>query len=134
LKSVKSEESFVAVFDEAELSDGEPHVCKVDDEEICVIKLEDKYYAFNNICTHIGGRLSLGTVLPGGRISCPEHRAVYRMSDGVSLYFPRRGLNVYPVKVEGGKVKLGKPLPPAWREPLPSFKPSWWKVEGERQI
>jgi naphthalene 1,2-dioxygenase system ferredoxin subunit len=128
------EPEYLASIDSGALQEGRPCVIEVDGDEVCIVKLGDRYFAFSNICTHIGGRLSKGKILPGNRISCPEHKAVYRMDDGASLYFPRRGLRVYPVSAEGGKVRIGRPYPPRWREPLPSFKPGWWQRPTERQL
>ena len=102
-----------------EIPEGKPTSFMVGELAICVIKLDGKYYAFSNVCSHIGGRMSDGSIVTNDRIVCPEHKAAFRISDGESLSFPRRGLMIYPAQVKEGKLFVSKSGCEKWREPLP---------------
>jgi nitrite reductase/ring-hydroxylating ferredoxin subunit len=92
-------------------------------KEVCVIRVGNEIYAFSNICTHIGGRLSEGRLGKDGHIVCPEHRAVFDMKSGGSLSFPRRGLVTYDVKIENSRVFLKRQAnPEVWRKKFPSIE------------
>ena len=101
----------------------EPFVFKLSGKEICLLKLEGRYYAFSNICTHIGGKLSEGTITRFGRVICPYHKAVFDVTSGASVSFPIRGLTTHDVKVEQGKIFLRiNPNAEKWREEFPKLE------------
>jgi len=56
-----------------------------------VVKLEEKIYAFDAECPHLGAPLEEGTLWDGS-IECPWHHYIYDIRSGANLY-PR---NVYP--------------------------------------
>ena len=49
--------------------------------EILIARIEDKYYATDNRCTHMGGKLSLGK-LEGSVVTCPRHGSQFELKDG----------------------------------------------------
>ena len=49
--------------------------------EILIARVEDNYYATDNRCTHMGGKLSLGK-LEGTVITCPRHGSQFDLQDG----------------------------------------------------
>ncbi|MEM0074978.1 MAG: Rieske 2Fe-2S domain-containing protein [Conexivisphaerales archaeon] len=122
---------YLASFDISALKESEPNLVNINGEEVCLVKVSGRWFAFDNICTHIGGRLSKGQILPSRKVVCPEHKAVYSIEDGSSFSFPRRGLTVYPVEEKDGKIMVCEPLPPKWRAPLPKFAPGWWRSRTE---
>ncbi|MDG6995659.1 MAG: Rieske (2Fe-2S) protein [Nitrososphaerota archaeon] len=111
------EEMYLEISEESKITEMEPFILNLAGREICLLKFQGKYYAFSNICTHIGGRLSEGRVNAHGHVTCPYHKAVFNIVTGESLSFPPRGLTTYEVKVESGKVYLKtSPNPEKWRK------------------
>jgi len=47
-------EDFVKVADTKDIPTSHMKEVQVDGENICVVKIEGKYYAISNICTHEG--------------------------------------------------------------------------------
>jgi 3-phenylpropionate/trans-cinnamate dioxygenase ferredoxin subunit len=90
----------------------------VQDKEILVARVEDKYYAVSNRCTHFGGDLSRGK-LEGTVVTCPLHGSQFDLIDGHVVRWLRgsgvlstvgkalkgsKPLDTYKVKVEGDKI------------------------------
>jgi nitrite reductase/ring-hydroxylating ferredoxin subunit len=69
--------------------------------------------AYVNRCPHfslpLNARPNPFILLPGGRVMCAYHSAVFRMSDGRCVDGPAQGLGLDPVPVEivGTKIFLG---------------------------
>ena len=90
----------------------------VNGHEILLAKVGDKYYAADNRCPHMGGKLSLGK-LEGTVVTCPLHGSQFDLSDGkvvrwlkgsgiisaigMVLKSPRQ-LTTYQVNVEGDRI------------------------------
>lgn len=82
---------------------------EVEDEPICLTKIDGVIYAFTDNCTHISGPLNEGE-LQGCVLTCPWHLAQFDVSTGKVLRGPaRQGLYTYPVEVEGGSILIGMP-------------------------
>ena len=67
---------------------------------------DDRYFATDGLCTHekvhLAGGLVMGTI-----IECPKHNGRFDFTSGVAKGAPVCvNLKTYPVKVEGGRVKL----------------------------
>ena len=86
--------------------------------EILLAKIENKFYAADNRCPHMGGNLSQGK-LEKTVITCPLHHSQFDLSNGqvidwtdwtgiklslVKIFKSPRPLKTYEVKVEGDKV------------------------------
>ncbi len=56
-------------------------VIKIEGKEICVVKREEKIFAFQNHCPHAGGALCAGW-LEDGMIVCPNHHYKYDLESG----------------------------------------------------
>jgi len=59
-------------------------VFKVSDREILVVNVEDKFYAFENRCPHMGYPLYFGS-LKGKVLKCGFHYAKFDVRTGKSL-------------------------------------------------
>ena len=83
--------------------------------EILIAKVEGKFYAVDNICSHLGGDLSAGK-LEGTIVTCPKHGSQFDLRNGKVVRWlkgsglfsavgkalkPPKPLNTYNVKVEG---------------------------------
>lgn len=112
--------SLIEVAKVGEISAGTMKSALVDGREILIARVGEKYYAADNRCPHMGGKLVRGK-LEGTVVTCPLHGSQFDLRDGevvrwlkgsgiVSavgkvLKSPKR-LNVYNVKVENDRVMV----------------------------
>ena len=100
------------------LKDGSKKKISFRGTDILLAKVEGKYYAVDNRCTHLGGDLSKGK-LDGTTIICPKHRSEFDLKDGhvirwtdwsgIKLNFAKvfrspKALKTHSVKEDGGKI------------------------------
>lgn len=75
-----------------------------DQQRIALFKLDDGFYAIDDVCSHAEGSLSRG-VVDGHEVQCPEHGARFDIKTGKNLSFPAVvPVSSFPVKVEDGVV------------------------------
>ena len=132
--TLKDNEDYIDVLAESDLPERKPVSVSFGGKDICLVKVDGEYFAFSNVCTHIGARLSEGTISTSKHIACPIHHAVYDIKDGRSLSFPRRGIVTYDTKVEAGRIKLRKmPNKELWREDFQSSlkEKLYWKSSSK---
>ena len=73
--------SMIEVCDTSEFQNGAMKEVIVEGHEILIAKVKDKYYATDNRCPHMGGKLSRGK-LEGTVVTCPRHGSQFELSDG----------------------------------------------------
>lgn len=110
--------AFMAVAKVGDLKDGTMKEYKVGAQEIFIARAGDKYYAADNICPHLGGKLGRGT-LDGTIVTCPRHASKFDLVDGrvvrwtewtglkasvSKLFRAPRSITMYPVKIEGDNI------------------------------
>jgi nitrite reductase/ring-hydroxylating ferredoxin subunit/uncharacterized membrane protein len=97
---------FVAVLDADELKENKPTKVSADGVAVVLVKQGETIYALREICTHLGGPLSEGTIEDGG-IRCPWHGSRFCLTDGKVLdgpaVFPER---LFDVRVRGGRIEV----------------------------
>jgi len=106
---------FIQVGKTGELEDGTMKQVSAQGHEVLLARVGDKYYATDNRCPHLKGKLSLGK-LEGTVVTCPLHGSQFDLSDGRVVRWLKgsglfsavgralkspRPLTTYPVKVEG---------------------------------
>lgn len=112
--------NFVEACRIGELQKGAMIQVLVQGREVLMARVGDKYYAADNHCPHMGGKLSQGKLV-GTVVTCPLHGSQFDLSDGqvvrwlkgsgvVSaigrvLKSPRR-LPIYNVKVEEERILI----------------------------
>jgi 3-phenylpropionate/trans-cinnamate dioxygenase ferredoxin subunit len=104
---------FEAVASSADVPEGGLlGVARANGERICLARRDGELYAFSDECTHQAFPLSAGSLLPGScRIECIWHGAQFDLVTGAVAKGPALdGLTRYAVKVEGGRVLVGKRL------------------------
>jgi 3-phenylpropionate/trans-cinnamate dioxygenase ferredoxin subunit len=105
--------SYIYVADASELSVGTLKKVVIQNKEILLANIEGEFYAFDNLCPHLGGDLSLGH-LDGAVLTCPRHQAKFDITTGrtiappqVSPYSPKiPDLTAYPTKIENQKILI----------------------------
>jgi 3-phenylpropionate/trans-cinnamate dioxygenase ferredoxin subunit len=109
--------NFTEVARIEELKSGTMKAVNVGGREILLAMVGDKYYAVDNLCTHMKGNLSQGK-LEGTVVTCPLHGSQFDISNGQVVRWLKggfmskvgkaiklsKGLRVYNVKVEDGRV------------------------------
>jgi 3-phenylpropionate/trans-cinnamate dioxygenase ferredoxin subunit len=108
---------FTEVAKIEELKSGTMKTVIAEGREILLARVGDKYYAVDNLCTHMKGNLSQGK-LEGTVVTCPLHGSQFDISNGQVVRWLKGGLMskvgkalklskalaVYNVKVEDGRV------------------------------
>jgi len=103
-----------------ELEDGAMKQALAQGREILLAKVGGKYYAADNSCPHMGGKLSEGK-LEGTVVTCPLHGSQFDLSDGRVVRWlkgsgiasavgralkPPRQLAIYNVKIENENIMI----------------------------
>lgn len=101
-----------------DLVDGTMKMVAVDGKELVLARVGEEFFAADERCPHMGGRLSKG-MLSGTIIVCPRHGSRFDLRDGrvarwteatgLALTVAKairhpRPLRIYPVRVEEGRV------------------------------
>jgi len=90
----------------SELEDGTMKEVLAQGREILLARVGDKYYAAENHCPHMGGKLSQGK-LEGTVVTCPRHSSQFDLRDGqVVRWLKGSGL----VSMVGKALKSPRPL------------------------
>ena len=102
------------------LKDGTMKAVSVNEREILLAKVGDKYYAADNRCPHMKGKLSQGK-LEGTVVTCPLHGSQFDLSNGQVVRWLKgsgvvsavgrvlkspRQLTIYNVKVEDDNIMI----------------------------
>src|SRR6266699_3970228 len=100
---------FVKVAELNDLDEGELMAVEVDDEPVCLAKVDGSIYAFTDNCTHISGPLNEGE-LDGEVLTCPWHGAQFNICTGKVLRGPaRQDIFTYSVRIDGNSILIGLP-------------------------
>jgi 3-phenylpropionate/trans-cinnamate dioxygenase ferredoxin subunit len=109
---------YLEVLKTDEMRDGEMRSIPARGKEILIAKIDGGFYAAQNTCPHLGGKLAKG-VLKGTVVTCPRHASQFDLKDGhvvrwtdwsgpklsiSKLFRPPRPLPIYPMKIEGDRV------------------------------
>ena len=109
---------YVEVLKVGDLKDGQMKAVKAGGQDVLVAKVGGKFYAAENTCPHMGGKLAQGK-LEGTVVICPLHGSQFELRDGSMVRWTNwpgavvavtklirrpRAIKTYPVKVEGDKV------------------------------
>jgi 3-phenylpropionate/trans-cinnamate dioxygenase ferredoxin subunit len=110
----------VPVGEIGELADGTMKSVLVKGREILLARVAGEYYAADNRCPHMGGKLSQGK-LEGTVVTCPRHGSQFDLTDGGVVRWlkgsgliskvskalkPARPLVTYNVKVEDDGIMI----------------------------
>ncbi len=97
---------WIDVVAESALADGEHIVVDVDGLDVVVFKLEDGFYALEDVCTHDGAEIASG-VIENEEIICPRHGARFCIKTGKVLCAPAyEDMASLEVKIEDGRIKV----------------------------
>jgi nitrite reductase/ring-hydroxylating ferredoxin subunit len=98
---------YVTVASTSEIPPGEMKIVEVGGEEVAVANVDGEFCAFTKTCTHKGGPLGEGLLLPGGVVECPFHGGQFNVRTGeVVAAPPTEPIKTYAVQVEGDSIKV----------------------------
>jgi nitrite reductase/ring-hydroxylating ferredoxin subunit len=81
---------------------------EVGGEKVCIVNVDGKFYAIDNVCTHEGGPLAEGT-LEGYEVECPWHGSRFDVRTGEVINPPAETPQpLYEVKVEDSNILVRK--------------------------
>lgn len=88
------------------LADGQMLACRVESVDVLLCRVDGRYYALANHCSHARQNLHTGR-LRGHEIVCPLHGARFDIRDGRCLGAPATvPVQTFRVQIEGGKVNV----------------------------
>ncbi|MCL7419474.1 MAG: non-heme iron oxygenase ferredoxin subunit [Methylobacter sp.] len=97
---------WIDVIDQNALADGEHVVVDVDGTDVAVFKIDGRFYAIEDVCTHDGAEIASGE-LDGCEIVCPRHGARFCVKTGAVKAPPAyEDIDTFPVRIENGRVQV----------------------------
>jgi nitrite reductase/ring-hydroxylating ferredoxin subunit len=98
---------FVTVASTNDIPPGEMTIVDVNGTEVAIANVDGEYCAFANSCTHKGGPLGEGLLLPGGIVECPFHGGQFNVRTGAVVAAPpTEPVATYEVQVLGDVIKV----------------------------
>jgi len=99
---------FVKVAATKDIQPSQMKDVEVAGEKVCVVNVEGKFYAIDNVCTHEGGPLAEGT-LEGYEVECPWHGSRFDVRTGEVINPPAETPQpLYEVKTEDNNILVRK--------------------------
>jgi 3-phenylpropionate/trans-cinnamate dioxygenase ferredoxin subunit len=87
-----------------EVLEGLPISTLVGDVEVCLLRVGDRFYAIDNLCTHAEASLADGTQY-GVILECPRHGGRFNIETGEAVHYPAFApVRTYPVRVDGDRL------------------------------
>lgn len=100
------EDGFVRVADIAEIEPGCSRVVYFAQKEVAIFRVDDNFYALDNLCPHRQAPLSAGEVV-NGVVTCPRHGARFDLKTGKGLKGPHQSdIACYQLRVDGTSIQL----------------------------
>lgn len=105
---------YVKAIKASDLKNGQKIKVAMKDKDILLINVDNKFYATDSKCTHMGGELIEGR-LDGSHIICPKHGSIFDVKTGklieqgkmFKIKVKADDLNSYPVLIRDGDVFIG---------------------------
>lgn len=90
----------------SEVKEKQPLHIEIDGTKIVIFKLDDGFYAIENVCTHDGGVLT-GGCISNDVIICPRHGAKFSIKTGEALSAPAyEPVSTFPLRVENNILQV----------------------------
>ena len=88
------------------LADGENMIVDVDGSDVAVFKIDGRFYAIEDVCTHDGAEIASGE-LDGDEIVCPRHGARFCVRTGEVRCAPAyENIATFPLRIVDGRVQV----------------------------
>ncbi|RIZ71725.1 MAG: non-heme iron oxygenase ferredoxin subunit [Methylococcales bacterium] len=97
---------WINVFKENALMNGQNSVIDVDGTDVAIFKINNEYFAIEDVCSHDGTEIASG-MLDGDEIICPRHGARFCIKTGVVKSAPAyEDIHSYPIRIVEGMVQI----------------------------
>jgi len=97
---------WIAVFNENTLMNGENSVIDIDGTDIAIFKIDNEFFAIEDVCSHDGTEIASGE-LDGDEIICPRHGARFCVKTGTVKSAPAyEDIHSYPIRIVEGMVQI----------------------------
>ncbi len=94
------------VADVADLAGTDLIGCEIEGRKIALYRVEDRYFATSNVCTHANALLSEGEVVDG-YVECSLHFGLFEIATGKAQGAPVSvDLRTYPVRIDGSRIEV----------------------------
>jgi nitrite reductase (NADH) small subunit len=77
----------------------------VDGRHVALFRLEDGFFAMDNLCLHRAGPLCDGLIV-GGVVHCPWHGWSYEIRSGGLVQDPKVGVSKHHTRIIGDEVQV----------------------------
>lgn len=96
---------FVKVGSTKDLPSGKMMGTESGNKQILIANVDGKYYAVGNVCTHMGCKLSGGTLKDGEIVECPCHGSNFDLKTGNAIKGPAKTPEpIFEVKLEKDQI------------------------------
>ena len=96
---------FVTVGRVAEFVPGRGRMIVVNGRHIALFRLDDGFFAIDNLCLHQAGPLCDGDI-EDGVVTCPWHGWSYEIRSGTLVQDPRVGVSTHNTRIVGDDVQV----------------------------
>ncbi len=79
------------------LEHNQPRLVRLEDKEICLVRINEDLYAFQNSCSHMGEALHRGKINYLHEIVCPLHTYRFKITTGEEAHHRCMRLKTYPI-------------------------------------
>jgi 3-phenylpropionate/trans-cinnamate dioxygenase ferredoxin subunit len=98
--------TWLDVIDETALANDEHILVELDGTAVAVFKVNDSFYALEDVCSHDGTEIASGTI-EGEELVCPRHGARFCLKTGAVKCAPAyEDIASFPVRIAQGKVQI----------------------------
>ena len=85
----------------------QPFMLDFGDRQMCVVKMEEGFYAMSNNCPHAGVQLHMGACNKKGVLTCPAHGYKFDVHSGRSADGSGYMLKTFRIREENGEYFVG---------------------------
>ena len=97
---------WIDVIGKHALTNGEHLLVDVAGTAVAVFKVDDNFYALEDVCTHDGAEIASGSV-EGQELVCPRHGARFCIKTGAVTAAPAyEAIACFPVRIVGDRVQV----------------------------
>ncbi len=97
---------WVDVCAENALTNGENIIIDVDGTDVAIFKIDEQFYALEDVCSHDGAEIASGE-LEGDEIICPRHGARFCVKTGAVKCAPAyEDIATFPIRIEQGRIEV----------------------------
>ncbi|WP_151087581.1 DUF2231 domain-containing protein [Hymenobacter baengnokdamensis] len=105
--SVEYPSEFVGVLPDADLAENTMRRVEAGSVPVLLARKNGEIFAIAHTCSHLGGPLSEGTLLPDCSVRCPWHGSVFSLKDGCVLAGPATEPQPsFEVRVQNGQIEV----------------------------